>query len=88
MSWEAWGSGEDMGMGDEHDHLLEAGWWTDDKVKEVCDAIEALSAIAFYTTSSSINPEIHMRIALLRNAAGLDVPPELLAEAEAHFQGR
>jgi hypothetical protein len=78
MSWEAWGDGPD----DDTDHLIDAGWMTDTQAREVTEAIERVSRIA----SGSPNEALHLAVALLRDAAGLDVEEGMAEAAHDYFE--
>lgn len=87
MSWEAWG---DNDAGD-YDHLIDAGWWSSEQVNDVVKAIEELSSTTVYEggkKENGISVEFLMRLNLLKDAAGLDVPKPLLDEANACFYGK
>lgn len=84
MSWEAWGN-DDAG---EYDHLLDAGWWSSEQATKVTEAIEALSLTTLYEggkKDNGVSVEFLMRLNLLRHEAGLDVPKELVDEANRFF---
>jgi hypothetical protein len=87
-----------MGFGDSYyepedtyDHLIDAGWWSEDQTKEVCDAIKALASTTIYEggkKENGISVEFLMRLTLLQSAADLDVPSELTKEADAYFAAK
>lgn len=77
--------------GPDYDHLLDAGWWASEQTKEVCEAIEALAKAPVYEgcqVANGVSVEFLMRLTLLRSAANLDVPAEMVAEAEAYFAAK
>jgi len=87
MSYEAWGDGDDC----DYDHLLEAGWWTDEQANEVVEAIKALESTPLYEAgqkANGVSVEFLMRLTLLRVAAGLDVPEPLVREATDYFASK
>jgi hypothetical protein len=74
--------------GEDYDHLLEAGWWDDQKAEAVTNAIQALMATAIYEDrqmAKGISVEFIMRLNLLKSAAELDVSRELVDEAKRYF---
>ena len=85
MSLEAWG--DDDGAGD-YDHLIDAGWWTSEQAREVVDAVKALAAETVYEggeKANGLSVRFIMRLNLLQSAAGLEIPRELVDEAERFF---
>lgn len=71
MSYEAWGDGDD---GQDYDHLIDAGWWDDEKVSAVMEAIQELRKAPVYEdgdVQKGISPIFLMRMTLLANAAGI-----------------
>ena len=89
MSLEVWG--DDDGAG-EYEHLLDAGWWDSDQVKEVTDAIQALYAEQIYEDCDmrkGISVRFICRLSALRVAAGLlDGKHPLATEAAALFASK
>jgi hypothetical protein len=76
---------------DNHDHLLEAGWWGDQQVETVTKAIKALVAAPIYEggdKANGISVEFLMRLSLLQYEAELDVPHQMVAEATAYFAAK
>jgi hypothetical protein len=88
MSLEAWG---DDGMdGDDYaaERLMEAGWWPSDMAEEVTAAIKALDAERVYEDGkkeSGISVRFLMRLTLLKAAAQIDVPEQMVNEAREYF---
>lgn len=83
MSYEAWGEPDEP----DYDHLIDAGWMTEEQATEVVDAIKALVAAPVYEGGDKVNGisvEFLMRLTLLQEAAGLDVP-DLMAKEAADF---
>lgn len=82
MSYEVWGDGDD---GQDYDHLIEAGWWTSEQADEVRRHIEALRREQIYEggmMQQGVNTKFLARISLLSHAAGINVPPDILEEAQ------
>jgi len=76
MSLEAWG--DDDGAG-EYDHLLDAGWWDDQKVEEVKTAIIAVLRATVYENrqkANGISEEIIGALLELRRVAEIEEPPD------------
>lgn len=85
MSYEVFGGGDE----EDYSHLTDAGWWDGDQVREVLDAINALTAENVYESNkkeNGISVRFLQRLTQLRQAAGLDVHPTAAEEAKAAFE--
>jgi len=70
MSWEAW-EDDDAKSNDE---LLPEGWWDEDTVGQVIDAIKALKNEPVYEDGkkeNGISPRFFARITMIEEAAGM-----------------
>lgn len=77
--------------GDDYDHLLEAGWWDDQKAEAVTKAIKALTATTLYEDgemAKGVSVEFIMRLTLLQYEAELDVPQAMVDEARRYFAAK
>jgi hypothetical protein len=86
VSWEAWGDGDD---GFDSRQLFDAGWWGPDDVADVKKRIVDLAQEPLYENGrkeDGVSVRFLMRLTLLKQAAGLDVPEQLASEARAALE--
>lgn len=72
MSYEVWGDNDDDST--TASHLLDNGWWDDDTVQRVKDAVQALRSEAIYENErkdDGISVKFLMRMAVLSAEVGL-----------------
>ncbi len=82
MSYDVFGDNDNPAA----EGFLEMGWWTDEQVNAVVDAIKALVGEPVYEDrdmAQGISVRFLQRLVLLQEAAGLPVPEELVREAHA-----
>ena len=76
---------DEDGGAEDTDHLIGAGWWPSEQVEELQVQVKALRNEMFYEDGlmkNGVSVKFLARISLLTHAAGLDVPPDILAEAQ------
>lgn len=89
MSYEVWGDNDDPIMDQTMEHLLENGWWDEDKANRVKQAVQDLRSTRVYENgrkADGISVEFLMRLSILGDEVGIeDNFQPMVDEARAYF---